>query len=191
MRTRETAGLVLAAGAGTRLGRPKAGIVHNGQTLAARACAALSDAGCASVYLVLGADLTVPAPPGCHRVHNPDWPLGIGTSLRVGLEAAGSLDVVVLLADQPWIGPEAVRRLITTEATLATALYTSGPGHPVLIGRDHIAGVAATAQGEVGAREYLRARAGEVARVWCGDVADPWDLDTLADLERLEGAEGW
>lgn len=161
--------------------------MHDGVTLAARACTALVDAGCASVYLVLGADLDVAAPPGCHRVHNPKWAEGLGTSLRAGLEAAASLDVVVLLADQPWIGAEAVRRVISTGSSLAMGMYASGPGHPVLIGREHVEGVLASAHGEMGARAYLRERAEEVERVWCGDVADPWDLDTERDLAWFRG----
>ena len=49
------------------------------------------------------------------------------------------------------------------------------PGHPVLLGRDHWAGVAATATGDAGARDYLRGR--DVTLVECGDLATGRDVD--------------
>jgi nicotine blue oxidoreductase len=54
-------------------------------------------------------------------------------------------------------------------------------GHPVLLGRDHWAGVAEAAHGDVGARPYLRTHAALVRVVPCGDVADDADLDTPPD----------
>jgi CTP:molybdopterin cytidylyltransferase MocA len=55
--------------------------------------------------------------------------------------------------------------------------YGGRRGHPVVLGRDHWAGVAALAEGDVGARPYLRAHAAEVTVVRCDDVADDFDLD--------------
>jgi nicotine blue oxidoreductase len=55
--------------------------------------------------------------------------------------------------------------------------YGDRRGHPVLLGRDHWAGVAAAATGDRGARDYLRAHAGAVRVVAVGDVADDTDLD--------------
>ena len=71
-----------------------------------------------------------------------------------------------------------VRRVLALGAApsvLARAGYAGRPGHPVLLGRDHWAGVAAEARGDAGARAYLRTR--DVAVVECGDLADGMDVD--------------
>jgi nicotine blue oxidoreductase len=62
--------------------------------------------------------------------------------------------------------------------------YGGRRGHPVLLGRDHWAGVAASAAGDHGARDYLRAHAGTVQVVAVGDVADDVDVDTPEALAR-------
>jgi CTP:molybdopterin cytidylyltransferase MocA len=116
-------------------------------------------------------------------VDNPDWDTGMGSSLRAGLAALrpGAAEAaVVLLVDMPGITAEAVTRVAAGAAagTLAMAGYGGRRGHPVVLGRDHWAGVAALAEGDVGARPYLRAHAAELTVVGCGDVADDTDLDT-------------
>jgi nicotine blue oxidoreductase len=55
--------------------------------------------------------------------------------------------------------------------------YGDRRGHPVLLGRDHWDGVAASATGDRGARDYLRAHDDQVTIVPVGDVADDTDLD--------------
>ena len=54
------------------------------------------------------------------------------------------------------------------------------PGHPVVLGRTHWAGVSRDAVGDVGARPYLTAHRTEVTRVACEDVADGDDVDRPA-----------
>ena len=182
------AGLLLAAGAGSRLGRPKALVEIGGVTLAERAVALLRDGGADPVILVTGA-----APvnlPGVLTVRNPDWETGMGSSLREGLRAlpADREAVVIALVDQPLITPAAVRRLIAAFASgarLAVACYQGRPRNPVLIGREYWAEAAATARGDAGARGFLRAHPALVTAVECGDVASPDDLDTPEDLPRI------
>ncbi len=81
------AGLVLAAGAGRRLGRPKADVEVGGQRLLDLAAAACVGAGLDPVVLVLGAGTATGSThhPRVQRVHNPDWPTGLASSLRIGL----------------------------------------------------------------------------------------------------------
>ena len=64
----------------------------------------------------------------------------------------------------------------TGRGDLARAAYDGVPGHPVLIGRDHWAGVIETSVGDRGARDYLAAR--EVMLVECGDLATGVDVDS-------------
>ncbi|GAA1476737.1 nucleotidyltransferase family protein [Nocardioides aestuarii] len=174
-------GLLLAAGAGSRMGRPKALV----DGWLAHGAATLLDGGCSGVTVVLGAAVDdalalLPAGPVDHVVAE-DWAEGMSASLRVGLSLLSGTDAeaaVVLLVDLPDVGPPVVSRLLAGGAghgTLARAAYAGKPGHPVLLGRDHWDGVVATARGDEGARAYLAAH--DVALVECGDLATGEDVD--------------
>jgi nicotine blue oxidoreductase len=187
------AGILLAAGEGSRLGQPKALVELGGQTLAERGVALLRDGGADPVVVVTGA-----APvdiEGVRVVHNPQWRSGMGSSLVAGLQAleyqptAGA--AVIALADQPLVGAEAVRRLVAAYrdgAGVAVAAYAGKPRNPVLIAREHWAAVAGLAAGDTGARPFLRAHPELVTLVECGDTGSPDDVDTPEDLARVRGA---
>ena len=114
-----------------------------------------------------------------------DWDEGMGASFRAGLRSlADSPDdgVVISLVDLPDLVPAVVTRVIAAgsgRAALARASYDGKPGHPVLLGRDHWAGVVETAVGDQGARAYLAPR--DVVLVECGDLASGADVDTATD----------
>jgi CTP:molybdopterin cytidylyltransferase MocA len=185
---REVAGVLLAAGGGSRFGGPKALVEFEGERLADRGVRLLADGGCGPVVAVLGAaPITLP---GAITVTNPDWATGMGSSLRAGLRAvpASARAAVIALADQPLIRPAAVRRLIEAfeaGAEVVVAEYGGRSRNPVLISRAYFAEVSALAEGDVGARPFLRARPELVTRVACDDAGDPADVDTLEDLRRL------
>jgi len=196
---RTVAGVLLAAGEGSRFGRPKALVELNGQTLAERGVALLRAGGADPILVVTGAvplDLG-----GTPTVDNPDWRTGMGSSLRAALQAlsnagsgaeTGPGAVVVALADQPLIGAEAVARLIAAYrggATVAVAAYHGQPRNPVLLAREHWPEVIATATGDQGARTFLRTRHELVIVVECGDTGRPDDIDTPADLARISVIE--
>ncbi len=175
-------GLLLAAGAGSRMGRPKAlvtGWLAHGVTT-------LRDGGCEQVTVVLGAaadEAAALVPDGVDTVVADDWADGMSASLTAGLGAlSGSgADVavaVVTLVDLPDVHAEVVRRLLAAAAgpdALARATYDGRPGHPVVLGRDHWAGVAGSATGDAGARDYLATH--DVLAVECGDLATGHDVD--------------
>ncbi|CAL9392489.1 Nicotine blue oxidoreductase [Streptomyces sp. enrichment culture] len=191
------AGLLLAAGGGRRPGgRPKALLPHRGRLLVEHAAEALRAGGCASVHVVLGARAEEVrarvALPGCVLVDDPDREQGMGTSLRAG----------------------PARRRARTRGPRSSCWWTSrgsaprrSPGCGARTGRRtrrprprttahaairccpaaaHWAGTAATATGDRGARACLREHAAGVEPVECGDIAQPYDIDTEADLARLE-----
>jgi len=173
-----TAGLVLAAGAGRRYGGPKAPVVVDGERLVDRSVRTLREAGCDPVVVVLGAwrgDV-----PAADVVDNDGWEEGLGSSLRVGLEAleaSPAQRVLVTLVDLPGLTVAAVERVAAVDAGLVAATYDGRRGHPVLISRAHWAGVRAGARGDRGARDYLDAHRDELLLVEVGDVADDEDLD--------------
>ena len=180
-------GVVLAAGAGTRMGLPKALVVRDGVPWVARATRLLLEAGCERVVVVLGASADearafVPTDDTVDIVVNDEWSSGVASSLRVGLAAlAGSATPVdaalVTLVDTPGLPVEAVRRVLDSGSPLARAVYDGRPGHPVLIAREHWAAVAASVSGDQGARAYLEAHG--VTDVECGDLWNGRDIDTL------------
>lgn len=190
------AGLLLAAGSGSRLGQPKALVRLAGQLLVDRASEVLGAAGCDPVVVVIGAqapDVRAQASlTGCTVVVNDDWASGMGSSLRAGLAALAGTPAdaaLVSLVDTPGVGVEAMRRLTSVAGdgvagVLAVATYAGRRGHPVLLGRNHWAGVAESAVGDSGARGYLAAHSELMRSVPCEDVADPADIDTAADLVR-------
>ncbi|MDP5181054.1 nucleotidyltransferase family protein [Blastococcus sp. BMG 814] len=180
-----TAAVVLAAGGGRRYGMPKALVEYEGSLLVERAVRT-ARAACDVVLVVLGAravdvwrtaDLA-----GATVLANADWESGMASSLRTGLDGLrafpGTVDAaLVTLVDMPGLTPEALAAVAAHAApdVLATATYEGVRGHPVLLGRDHWAGVAESATGDEGARRYLAAH--DVVEVDCTGLADPVDLD--------------
>lgn len=188
------AGVVLAAGAGTRLGRPKALLRLGEELLLDRAVRTLRQAGCAPVVVVLGAgaDDAVAAVDGTgvELLINPDWATGMGSSLRVGLvPLPGRADAaVVSLVDQPGMTTATVERLVAAwraDGRAAVATYGGAPRNPVLLPAATWAQVAASAVGDQGARAWLRAHPDQVSQVACDDVGSADDIDTPADLRRF------
>ncbi|MEU7904397.1 NTP transferase domain-containing protein [Actinoplanes sp. NPDC049118] len=180
----EIAGLVLAAGAGRRYGMPKALVAYRGGLLVRRAAGVLSDAGVARGLVVVGAEAARirAAAPELTYVENPDWATGMASSLRAGLAALAATTAgaaVILLVDMPGVTPAAVRATTAGAGpdSLVMGGYHGRRSHPVVLGRDHWAGVAASATGDHGARDYLRAHRDRVRVVPVGHLADDADLD--------------
>jgi nicotine blue oxidoreductase len=199
------AGVLLAAGEGSRFGRPKALVELDGQTLAARGVNMLRTGGADPILVVTGAaEVNLDR---IHVVYNEQWRTGMGSSLRAALRALTDAEdaeaaddrpaatlaadvgaVVVALADQPLVGTDAVARLIAAYrggAGVAVASYDGKPRNPVLLAREHWPEVIAAATGDQGARAFLRARPELVTLVECGDTGSPDDIDTAADLDRV------
>ncbi len=180
------AGLLLAAGAGRRYGMPKA-LVDGGAWLH-RAVATLTDGGCDSVLVVVGAqaDRVLPLVPAtAATVLAADWAQGMGASLRAGLaELVRSAPpqvqaALVHLVDLPDVDAAGVRRLVALAgpAVVVRAGFETQPGHPVLFGRQHWADIVASAHGDRGARDWLAQRS-DLIVVDCSDLASGIDVDT-------------
>ena len=192
-------GLLLAAGAGSRMGMPKALVRDDaGRPWLTRAVTVLLDGGCDEVTVVLGAsadeaewvladglaDLT-----RVHAVRALAWQAGMGASLRTGLrELAGTGHdaALVHLVDLPDVTAAVVARVLDRAdhgpSALARASYDGTPGHPVLLGRDHWVPVSDAASGDQGARLYLSVN--DPRLVECGDLASGRDVDEPTSDQR-------
>jgi len=172
------------------MGGPKALVELDGEPLVRRALRVLADGGCAPRMVVVGAAaaaVRAVLPEDVAAVEAPDWAEGMGASLRTGLAALPpDVDAVLVhLVDLPGVTAAAVARLAADAgpATLRRASYHGRPAHPVVLGRDHWAGVMASAKGDAGARDYLKANPA-LELVECADIATPDDVDTPDALAR-------
>ena len=173
-------GLVLAAGAGTRAGGPKAlSRMPDGTPWIEHAVRILD--GCDRIVVVLGADAEKAralVPAQAEVVVASDWEAGMSRSLRRGIRAATGDAILVTLVDLPGLPASVVHRVAAapvTRATLRQAVFGGRPGHPVLIGSDHWVALSDSLSGDAGARQYLLENG--VDEVECGDLADGLDLD--------------
>lgn len=193
-----TTAVLLAAGAGTRLGLgPKALLPFQGRTLVEVLVDVLLAGGCREVATVLGADaesVRAAANLSAHPViDNPDWATGMGSSFRAGAAAAAPGDhVLVALVDQPGLTAETVARLLASHRPgRVTAAAYRGPegklqrGHPLLLDSSLRAQAAETATGDAGARHFLQAHPELVDLIDCSDLSGGEDLDTPEQLHLL------
>ncbi|MGI3783144.1 MAG: nucleotidyltransferase family protein [Janthinobacterium lividum] len=192
---------MLAGGAGRRAGGPK-GLRRDrsGVAWVRRAVEVLRDGGCERVVVVVGAAgdevaALLDEPSWPHRssvlvVLCADWASGMSASLRTGLGAATADVAVVHLVDLPDVPAAAVRRLLErggrSRGALARVTYDGRPGHPVLVGADHTAALAATLEGDHGARSYLEDH--DALLVECGDLATGVDDDRRPEIATVDGA---
>lgn len=190
--------MVLAAGAGRRMGGPKAllRLSPSGPSLVETAVTRLHEAGLGDVHVVVGASaaqVTARAElAGGIVVEAADWDEGMGASLRRGLEALSGTRAeaaLLMLVDLPDVGVEVHTRVLAAvlaerdgdlSRVLVRAAYDGVPGHPVLLGREHWAAVRDSAVGDHGARDYFREQRPRL--VECADLATGRDIDRPADV---------
>jgi molybdenum cofactor cytidylyltransferase len=187
------AGIVLAAGMGSRLGRTKQLLMVGDRPMLQH----VVDAAAAEldrVVVVLGHEAERVArrlrlPRGVRTVVNGRFGEGQSTSLAVGLASvSGAEAALVLLGDEPEVRAAAVRAVVdayrTTGGPVVRTRYGGQPGHPVLLARDVWASLVGM-RGDVGAGALLRRHPGWVVPVDLPGPA-PVDVDTWEDYRRVK-----
>lgn len=213
MRTPALGAVIMAAGAGRRMGGiPKPLLTRDGEPLLLRQIRLAANAGSEVIVAVLGhhaarlaavlerarssAGTAVDAA-GLSWVVNPDPDAGTGSSLRCGLRALPSdlATWLVMLGDQPLLEADDVRAVLQAWARrvagieLVVPVHAGQPGHPVAFGRD-LRQAIIDAHDERGVREWRRAHSGRVATLALSHRRCTTDVDTPADLDRLRAEHG-
>jgi len=184
------AAVILAAGASTRLGRPKQLLRYRGSSLIRRAVDCAVEAGYGPVVVVVGAvaDAVSAEVDGLpvEVVRNDAWQEGMGSSIRAGVEALedrqSQVRAAALLAcDQPRLTPGILRDLVQAfdgaEGRMVACEYAGTVGVPALFERSRFADLLKL-RGPGGAKSVLEAHPADVVRM-------PWP-DGSIDIDRPE-----
>ncbi|MBW4689360.1 MAG: nucleotidyltransferase family protein [Komarekiella atlantica HA4396-MV6] len=192
--------LILAAGASTRLGKPKQLLQYRGQSFLRHTAKIAIASGCQPVVVVLGAqakqlrselsDLPVTI------IKNHDWATGISSSIHAGLEALQTQcqmleAAIITLSDQPLISVQLIQQLVEqywlTGKRIITSEYAGTVGVPALFDLTLFPDLMLL-QGDVGAKRLIHQLIDEVVTVSFPDGAI--DIDTPLDYERFLGNTG-
>jgi len=187
------AGIVLAAGSSTRMGRNKMLLEVGGQPLVRRAVSAALEAGLDPVLVVLGheADRAREAVAGldCRVVLNPDHAQGVRVSMQAGVRAlpAEVNAGVIILADMPFVSAEMIRtvaeRYRAGRPPLVVSEYGDVNAPPTLYDRA-LFGELLTSTGEGCGKHVVKKHKSEAAVVAWPESALA-DVDVPDDYERL------
>ena len=190
-----TAVILLAAGASTRLGRPKQLLPFRGTTLLAHAAGTALAARVGPVLVVLGHESAkmreALAGLDVDTIVNQSWAEGMGTSVRVGLAGVekkwpGVRAVLLMTCDQPLVPPGTLRELVesvlTSTKRIAACAYGGSAGVPAAFARKFFPDLLKLS-GDRGARVLILTRADDVRTFPCPEAAV--DVDTEADSAKL------
>lgn len=192
------AAIVLAAGASTRLGRPKQLLrldALSGETLVDHAIAAARAGGARPIFVVLGAAAEEIQRDAwlrdCTVVRNEGWAEGMASSVRAGVTAVleqvvDASGVLLLVCDQPGLTAEHVRALLAAHgekpAGIVASRYAGRLGVPAVLPRALFPALLKL-QGDRGARSLFESSGAVVWEVEFPEGA--WDIDSAEDLQRL------
>lgn len=189
--------IILAAGASTRMGRPKQLLLYRDRSLLHYMTAVAIASGCQPIVVVLGAHAAqIRAESGIESlpvqiVENPQWYQGMGSSIQMGLTRLQTQNpitaaVVITLCDQPLISPELIQQLVEkyylSRQPIAASEYTGTVGVPALFSRALFSELLAL-DPSAGAKQVIQTHLHETARVPFPEGAI--DLDTLQDYEQF------
>jgi CTP:molybdopterin cytidylyltransferase MocA len=156
------AGLVLAGGAGSRFGGPKAwALLPDGRTFLDACVAALCEAGAHPLAATLPPDSADPAIEGLVAIPLPEAGLDMFASIKIGLqrlvEEEGWTRVAILPVDHPLVASTAISAIAAIDAPAAIPSFQGKHGHPAVIDRPTAEAIVAGSRPGPTLREVLRA----------------------------------
>jgi molybdenum cofactor cytidylyltransferase len=187
------AGIVLAAGASTRLGRNKLFIDLEGESLLRRAVRRVSAAGLDPVIVVLGHEAERARQElvglDCVPVLNTEYLRGVNSSVRAGIAAVSqSAAAVVVLADMPFVTAEMIATLAdryqTSTAPLVISDYGGVNAPPMLYDRSLFEELLSMEGEGCGKQVVKRHRHKAIAVSWPSERL--LDLDVPDDYDRVK-----
>jgi molybdenum cofactor cytidylyltransferase len=186
--------MILAAGAATRMGRLKQVLDYGGGTLVRHAAAQALGANFDPVIVVVGAEsekvrVSLAAVP-VQIAENPDWQLGMGSSIACGMRALADTApdapaLAILLADQPLITAEHLRRMramLSPDSVAVAAEYGGSLGVPAIFNRNVFPALLSLSP-HAGAKQLLRNLGQKVIAFPLPEGAA--DIDTPEDYARI------
>jgi CTP:molybdopterin cytidylyltransferase MocA len=188
--------IVLAGGAGTRIGGPKALLPVGGRSFVSCVCATLERPGVDRVAVVLGHEASRVAregglPASVELVVNDRAAEGMLTSIWTGLDAAERMGAQAALlhpVDHPLVAPGTVDRVLEAlrgGAVIAVPSHGGRRGHPGGFAREAWPALRAAAP-DRGARAVLADHPEWIVHV-DGDPGSVAGIDTPEDYARLIG----
>jgi molybdenum cofactor cytidylyltransferase len=195
MSERACAGVILAAGASTRLGQPKQLVPIGGEPLLLRTVRMAREAGCNPIIVVLGFEaermrkVLIDAP--VLILENEEWRSGMGSSLRRAVAALDKLeprssDALVLVCDQTALSAQLLRELLRAHSlglrSITASRYAGRAGVPAIFSAHHFPELLRV-EGDRGARGIIERHSDDVTIIEFEDGVK--DLDTPEQLHDL------
>jgi molybdenum cofactor cytidylyltransferase len=186
------AAVVLAAGASSRMGRPKQTISLQGVPMLEMVLESFRRSRVGRVVVVLGANAAEVRKriKIAHEVVvvNEAFSEGMSSSLRLGLEHTGEAEAAIIaLGDQPFVLPGTINRMVAaydeSRARIVIPTYRGARGNPVLFDRSVFPQIKRI-RGDSGARAVVQKNAEQVLEVEVPDRGVLIDIDTPSDLDR-------
>jgi molybdenum cofactor cytidylyltransferase len=189
--------IVPAAGMSTRLGRNKLLLPFKGQPLIVHAMDTLMASKVDEIIVVLGHEAeqvrAAIGDKGVRLVENPDYRLGLSTSVRAGFAAMSvqTTGIMIYLADQPLLESGEVDFLIQALAeageankSIVVPLFRGQRGNPVIVKATYKASLLAIS-GETGCRRLIKQNPDQILTVEMETDHVVRDIDTMEAYERL------
>jgi molybdenum cofactor cytidylyltransferase len=185
--------IILAAGSSSRLGQSKQLFTWQGKSLLEGAIETASSVGIRNICVVLGANEKI------HRdkiknfsidiIHNPQWQLGIGNSLKFGVHHIQKNNVVgaiVMVCDQPFLSSAHLKKMVAlfddTQKMIIASAYSQTLGVPALFHRTWFMDLLSIADSE-GAKKVIQQNPDHIISVEFPEGAI--DIDSPDDITQL------
>lgn len=189
------AGIILAAGKGSRMGRTKQLLPYKGTTLLGTVIEETTSSALSDVVVVLGFDalkiMEQVDMSGARVVMNPRFEDGQATSLCAGLAAVAPDcgGAVFLLGDQPQVTRSVINRMIDAwyrdgDALIQIPFYQKKRGNPVIVDRALFKPLSQLT-GDTGARALFSRYENRIQKIHLDDPGILLDVDTPEDYDRL------